>query len=37
MLPTKPVKLGTLASELIILSRLTELALASGTGVAVEM
>lgn len=32
----KPVKLGKLASELTILSRLTELALASGTGVAVD-
>lgn len=32
----KPVKLGKLASELTIFSRLTEFALASGTGVAVE-
>lgn len=32
----KPVKLGKLASELTIFSRLTELALASDTGVAVE-
>lgn len=32
----KPVKLGKLASELTIFSRLTELALASGTVVAVE-